>query len=218
MAQPLIAPVPEDVHARLASLGTRLDYLHPALHAGEAERRTATPNHPSNTPGTRAYQEHIRVLREMHIRGGGWKRLLHNQLELVCNPEKTIAIGVMVGDAATGQLGQLPRNLYSRGPATERAAENNAQLALFPTPADRDEVVLESDESEQLAIWFLVSHRVEADDTVRIHSELSLPLRVQRGYVVEWKDRIALPVLEMEGVSLPDETGPGEIDIPIDFR
>ncbi|MDT0319310.1 hypothetical protein [Streptomyces millisiae] len=220
MDQPLFAPVPDGVQARLAALGTRWEYLHPALYAGEAERRTATPNHPANTAGTRAYQEHVRVLREMHIRHEGWKRLLHDRLELVCNPAKTIAIGVMPGDEATGQPGYGPRNLHARGAATERAAENNAlQLGLFDPPSKRDETHLEPGEFERLSKWFLLSYRVQVGETVRIHSELSLPLKVEKGYVVKWQDRIPLPVLEMDGVRKPDDDeGPGEIDIPIDFR
>ncbi|MGI5401909.1 hypothetical protein ACQEVG_21190 [Streptomyces sp. CA-135486] len=218
MALPFAAPVPDDVHAQLAALGTKLEYLHPALHAGEAARRTATPNHPANSAGTRAYQEHVRVVREAHIRHEGWKRLLHDHLELVCNADKTMAIGIMVGDAATGNPSLRPTNLHRRGAATERAAENNAQLELFPRPGAPDEIFLRAEESVQLQTWFLVSYRVQVGDAVRIHSELSLPARMERGFVMEWKKRIPLPVLEMDGVELPDEDGPDEIDIPVDFR
>ena len=214
----LAAPGPDDHHAQLAALGTKLEYLHPALRAGEVARRSATPNHPANTAGTRAYQEHVRIIREMHIQHEGWKRLLHDHLELVCNPEKTVAIGVMVGDAATGERTLHPRNLHRRGAATERAAEVNAQLELFPPPVRRDETVLSDEESSQLQIWFLVSYRVEDGDKARIHSELSLPGEVEGGYVTKWKQRIPLPVLEMDGIEPPYEDGDGEIDIPVPFR
>ncbi|MFJ4870552.1 hypothetical protein [Streptomyces sp. NPDC088757] len=221
MALSLIAAVPEPGGAgsRLADLGTRLEYLHPALYAGEAARRTATPNHPANAAGTRAYQEHVRVLREEHIRHEGWQRLLHDHLELVYNPEKAIAIGVMIGDAATGDLRQHPTNLHRRGAATARAAERNGvQLELFLPSPGSDEAVLGDDEAEALQIWFLVSYRVQAGDSVRIHSELSLPAKMDRGFVVGWKHRIPLPVLEMDGIEPPNEDGPEEIDIPVDFR
>ncbi|GGK64213.1 hypothetical protein [Streptomyces flaveus] len=217
-AQPLAAPKPDDVHAQLAAVGTKVEYLHPALRAGEAARRGATLNHPANTPGTRAYQEHVRIIREMHIRKEGWKRLLHDHLELVCNADKTIAIGVMVGDAATGNRELHPTNLHKRGAATERAAEQNAQLELFSAPVARNEVRLSPEESEQLQIWFLVAYRVQVGDAVHIHSELSLPDKVERGYVVKWKKRIPLPVLEMDGIERLDEDGPDEIDIPVEFR
>ncbi|MDQ8706824.1 hypothetical protein RCO28_30785 [Streptomyces sp. LHD-70] len=218
MVLPLAAPDPDDVHAQLATLGTKLDYLHPALHAGEAARRTAAPNHPSNTPGTRAYQEHVRLIREAHIRHAGWKRLVHDHLEVVCNPARTRAIGVMVGDAATGDRRLHPTNLHRRGAATQRAAEKNTQLELFPRPTASKEVLLDTEESAELQLWFLVSYRVQTGDAVRIHSELSLPGQVQRGFVVDWKRRIPLPVIEMDGIELSDDDGPDEIDIQVDFR
>lgn len=215
---PIAAHDRDDYRAQLAALGTKLEYLHPALRAGEIARRTATPNHPANTAGTRAYQEHVRIIREMHIQHEGWKRLLHDHLEVVCNPDKTVAIGVMVGDAATGERTNPPRNLHRRGAATERVAEVNAQLELFPRPVGRDEIVLSAEETDQLQVWFLVSYRVEVDDKVHIHNELSLPGEVERGYVTKWKRRIPLPVYEMDGIEPPYEDGGGEIDIPVPFR
>ncbi|MEU3754977.1 hypothetical protein AB0H17_19740 [Streptomyces olivoreticuli] len=221
MALSLVTPVPEpgDVHARLAELGTKVDYLQPALYAGEAARRTATPNHPANTAGTRAYQEHVRAIREEHIRNARWKRLLHDHLELVYNPEKSLAIGVMIGDAATGNARLHPKNLRKRGAATARAAaSNDMQLALFSPRADSDEVRLAPVEASDLKTWFLVSYRVRVGDVVRIHSELSLPRKFKRGFVAKWDQRIPLPVLEMDGIERMDDDGPGEIDIPVDFR
>lgn len=212
------APDPNDYRAQLAALGTKLEYLHPALWAGEIARRTVTPNHPANAAGTRAYQEHVRIIREIHIRHEGWKRLLHDHLEVVCNSDRGIAIGVMVGDAATGERVNPPRNLHRRGAATARVADANAQLELFPHPVRRDEIVLSDDETARLQVWFLVSYRVEDGGNVHIHNELSLPGEVANGYVTKWKRRIPLPVLEMDGIEPLYEDGPGEIDIPVDFR
>lgn len=217
-ALPTAAPEPDDYRAQLAALGTKLEYLHPALRAGEIARRTATPNHPANTAGTRAYQEHVRIIREMHIQHEGWKRLLHDHLEVVCNPGGTAAIGVMIGDASTGAPTNPPRNLHRRGAAAARAAEVNSQLELFARPVRPDEIALSAEEADRLQVWFLVSYRVEDGDKVHLHNELSLPGEVVNGYVTKWKRRIPLPVLEMDGIEPPYEDGPGEIDIPVDFR
>ncbi|MFE3994691.1 hypothetical protein ACFXPW_23770 [Streptomyces goshikiensis] len=221
MVLPAVAPVPEpiDYEVRLAALGTKLEYLHPALYAGEVARRSATPNHPANTAGTRAYQEHVRILREEHIRHAGWKRLVQDHLELVCNPGGTVAIGVMVGDAATGNAWLHPTNLRKRGAATARAAEGNSvQLQLFSASPGPGVARLGSEEAAVLQKWFLVSYRIQAGDVMQIQCELSLPEEVDRGFVVKWKQRIPLPVLQMDGFEPLDEDGPGEIDIPIDFR
>ncbi|MCX4233268.1 hypothetical protein [Streptomyces ortus] len=212
------APEPDDYRVQLAALGTKLEYLHPALRAGEVARRSVTPNHPANTAGTRAYQEHVRIVREMHIQNEGWKRLLHDHLEVVCSPDGAIAIGAMAGDAATGDRGLHPRNQRRRGAATERAAEVNTQLEFFPRPVPRHEIALSEEEADRLQIWFLVSYRVEDGDKLHIHSELSLPGEVTDGYVTKWKQRIPLPALEMDGIEPLYEDGPGEIDIPVDFR
>ncbi|MET8975977.1 hypothetical protein ABZX85_10175 [Streptomyces sp. NPDC004539] len=212
------AQQPDDHHARLAALGTKPEYLYEALRAGEVARRSATPNHPANTAGTRAYQEHVRIIRDLHKRYEGWAPLTHHHLELACNPDRTIAFGVMVGDAATGEPSLPSRNRYPRGAATSKVAEVNAQLELFPAPTRRGEVVLDADDAAGLQVWFLVSHRVEVDGKVRIHCELSLPEIVVNGYVKKWRERIPLPVYEMDGIEPPYEDGSGEIDIPVDFR
>ncbi|GCD34511.1 hypothetical protein OEIGOIKO_02245 [Streptomyces chrestomyceticus JCM 4735] len=215
---PVAVPEPDGYRTQLAALGTKLEYLHPALRAGEVARRSATRNHPANTAGTRAYQEHVRIIREMHIRHEGWKRLLHDHLELVCNPDRTVAFGVMSGDGATGERTFPPRNARRRGAATKRVAEDNAaQLELFPLHRG-NEVVLSSEEAGHLQVWFLVSRRIEAGDKVYVHNELSLPAEVVDGYVSEWKRRILLPVFEMDGIEPPHEDGGGEIDIPVPFR
>ncbi|WP_329362996.1 hypothetical protein [Streptomyces sp. NBC_01483] len=219
MAVPAVAALEsDDYRVQLAALGTKLEYLHPALRAGEIARRSATPNHPANTAGTRAYQEHVRIIREMHIQHEGWKRLLHDHLEVVCSPDRAIAIGVMAGDAATGDRALHPRNQRHRGAATERVAEVNAQLEFFPRPVRRHEIVLNAEETDRLQVWFLVSYRVEDGDRLHIHNELSLPGEVADGFVTRWRRRIPLPVLEMDGIEPLYEDGPGEIDIPVDFR
>ncbi|MFJ3890571.1 hypothetical protein ACIPW6_35685, partial [Streptomyces rubrogriseus] len=38
------------------------------------------------------------------------------------------------------------------------------------------------------------------------------------GFVVEWGRRIPLPALAMDGIEPLNDDGPGEIDIPVDFR
>ncbi|MFF8284799.1 hypothetical protein ACF06W_19050 [Streptomyces albus] len=217
---PLAAPDNHDCHTRLAALGTKLEYLYEALRAGEEAHRTATLNHPANTAGTRAYEEHVRILREMHIRHEGWKRLRHDYLELVCSPDGAVAIGVMPGDTATGDPLLLPRNARRRGGSTARAAEENAfqQMELFSGPRPRNEIVLSKDEAQRLQVWFLVWYRHQVSDKVFFPCELSLPGDVTDGYVTRWEQRIPLPAFQMDGIERPDDDGDGEINIAIDFR
>lgn len=227
MVLPLAVPFPEpdDVPAQLGGMGTRLEFLHNVLRAGEAARRTAVPNDPLGTAGRRAYEAHVRAIRELHIEREGWARLVHGRLELVCSPDRSIAIGVMVGDAATGQASLFPRNARRRGPATDMVTRINAgesaphvQTALFVAGAGRDGVALSEEEACALKTWFLLSYRSKTGDTVQIDCELSQPKRFEDGYVVEWKRRIPLPTLVMDGIEQMRDDGPGEIDISVDFR
>lgn len=227
MALPLVMPSPEhdDVRAQLGGMGTRLEFLHDVLRAGEAARRTAVPNDPTGTAGRRAYEAHVRTIRELHIEQEGWARLIHGRLELVCNADRSIAMGVMVGDAATGQATLFPKNARRRGPATDMVTRANAgqgawnvQTALFVAGAGPEGVALSEEEAYALKTWFLLSYRTKVGDAVRIDCELSQPKRFESGFVAEWGRRIVLPALVMDGIELVNDDRPGEIDIPVDFR
>ncbi|WP_435642826.1 hypothetical protein ACR9VJ_08210 [Streptomyces sp. H49] len=224
---PLVKPSPEpdDVRAQLGGMGTRLEFLHDVLRAGEAARRTAVPNDPTGTAGRRAYEAHVRTIRELHIEHEGWARLVHGRLELVCNADRSIAMGVMVGDAATGQASLFPKNARRRGPATDMVARANAgegapsvQTALFAAGTGPYGVALSEEEACALKTWFLLSYRVKIGDTVRIDCELSQPSKFENGFVKEWSRRIPLPALVMDGIEPLNDDGPGEIDIDVDFR
>ncbi|WP_043224355.1 hypothetical protein [Streptomyces sp. NRRL F-5193] len=206
-------------------MGTTLDFLHRVLRSGEAARRTAVPNDPAGTGGRRAYEAQVRTIRELHIEHEGWARLVHGRLELVCRADRSVAMGVMVGDAATGQVELAPKNARRRGPATEQVIRANAgeggayvQTALFVADAGPKGVALSAEEAFALKTWFLVSFRTQVGDAVRIDCELSRPKRFEDGFVVEWGLRIPLPPLKMDGIEPLNDDGPGKIDIDVDFR
>ncbi|MFI0818300.1 hypothetical protein ACH4TX_15790 [Streptomyces sp. NPDC021098] len=167
----------------------------------------------------------MRTIRELHIEQEKWARLIHGRLELVCNLDRTVAMGVMVGDAATGQASLFPKNARRRGPATGMVTRANAgqgtpyvQTALFVAGAGPDGVALSEEEAQALKTWFLLSCRNKIGDAVRIDCELSRPKMFEDGFVVEWDRRIPLPALVMDGIEPTNDDGPGEIDIPVDFR
>ncbi|MFD5620532.1 hypothetical protein [Streptomyces yangpuensis] len=227
MTLPLVAstPEPDDVRVQLGGMGTRLELLHRVLRAGEAARRTTVPNDPTGTAGRRAYEAQVRTLRELQIEHEGWAKLVHGRLELTCRADRSIAIGVMVGDAATGQARLVPKNARRRGHATEQVTRVNAgeaaphvQTALFVADAGPKGVALSEEEAVALRTWFLVSFRTKAGDAVRIDCELSQPKRFEDGFVVEWKRRIPLPPLKMDGIEPLNDDGPRKIDIAVDFR
>ncbi|WP_253208464.1 hypothetical protein [Streptomyces sp. YPW6] len=219
------SPEPDEVRVQLGGVGTRLELLHGVLRAGEVARRTAVRNDPTGTAGRRAYEAHVRTIRELHIEKEGWARLVHGRLELVCNPDRSVAMGVMAGNAATGQASLFPKNARRRGAATEMVARANAgdatslvQTALFVAGAGSEGVALSEEEAFALKTWFLLSCRTKIGDTVRIDCELSQPKGFRDGFVIEWGPRIPLPALVMDGIELTNDDGPEEIDIAVDFR
>ncbi|MFL9684717.1 hypothetical protein [Streptomyces sp. KL110A] len=209
----------------MGGIGTRLEFLHRVLRSGEAARRTAVPNDPAGTAGRRAYEAQVRTIRELHIEHEGWAKLVHGRLELVCRADRSVAMGVMVGDAATGQAELVPKNARRRGPATAQVTQANAgeggtgvQTALFVADAGPKGVALSAEEAFALKTWFLVSFRTQVGDAVRIDCELSQPKRFEDGFVVEWAQRVPLPALKMDGIEPLNDDRPGKIDIAVDFR
>ncbi|MFJ2008624.1 hypothetical protein ACIOJ4_49325, partial [Streptomyces chartreusis] len=53
---------------------------------------------------------------------------------------------------------------------------------------------------------------------ISVNTDQMLSKRFEDGFVVEWGPRIPLPALVMDGIEPTNDDGPGEIDIPVDFR
>lgn len=217
----LPAPEPsEDCEEQLAKMGVKLSHLHDALRAGEEARRLTTQNDPRNAAGTTDYFRRVRVLREQLIPECGWARLDLNQLPLVANPDRTIAIGVLLGDFRTGWHGPFhPRSRRPVGEGKIRlVARNQQQMTLFPKAADPQEVDLEAEDLANLHTWFLISYRRLYGDHVTINSELSLPFETgPTNYITRYAQRIPLPELRFDGIIpwIDDEGGDGDYEVQV---
>lgn len=222
MTQPALAPSAGSpgCEEQLADLGLKLVYLQEAVRAGEEVRRQTTRNDPRNAPGMVDYFRRIRVLREQLIANEGWKRGEINQLPLIVNPGKTMAIGVLLGDYRTGWVGPYhPRSKRPLGDGKLRLVSQNQQLAMIPRPADPGEFALEDEDLANMQTWFFVTYRHVLSGVTRVSSELSLPEYANvRNYVERWTRRIPLPDLDFEGV-IPyiegTDDGPGEYDVEV---
>jgi hypothetical protein len=213
----------DDYEAQLAKLGLRVDYLHDAVRGGEEVRRLVTANDPRNAAGTMDYYRRVRVLRDRLINEEGWRRAEVNQLPLVVNPDKTLAIGVLLGDYRTGWVGSFqPRSKRPVGEGKLRLVAQNQQLALIPAPVEPGEVALEDEDLAKMQTWFYMTYRRVFRDVVRVSSELSLPAEVSlSNYVEKWARRIPVPDLEFQGV-IPyiegTDDGPDNYDVPVDEK
>lgn len=213
----------EDPAVALERLGgIKVEYLHDVIRAGEGERRTSTADDPTNGPGSIDYILRIRKLRQIFRKELGWLRHNLHQLPLVVNPEKTLAIGVIQGDAVTGIPGaHQPRSKKPAGQVKQSLVVQNIQPALFDLPGDEQEAVLNDEELAALQTYFLMTRRLrKPDGTVIVYSELSRAVGFDSlGYVDDWSPRICLPPLEFEPVVdyiEGTDDGPTEYDVRVD--
>ncbi|MEV4613488.1 hypothetical protein AB0K43_12930 [Kitasatospora sp. NPDC049258] len=215
---------PDDSGRLLADMGLRPEYFDRAVRIGERSREQCTNDDAKNARGTQDYLTRVRELRFLLRTELGWKRYDPKQAPLIVNPDKTIAIGVLLGDARTGLPGNpQPRSHRPAGITKEAAVARNQslqQLSLFtPTTGPDDEVQLDDDEYANLATWYLLTHRFEGkkSNIVEIRSELSLPDRIgPKGRIDSWRARILLPPVRIEEIQ--DYTGDHAASYVVDVQ
>ncbi|MBU6430705.1 MAG: hypothetical protein KGR26_16925, partial [Cyanobacteria bacterium REEB65] len=120
---------------------------------GNGMRRLCNEFSPPQAGGFFAWAGTVAALGERMV-AHGWTREELGGLSAIVSPDRTKAIAVATGDAATG-TGRTPRSKRSRGPATVVAVSNNKQLALF----DLKEWVASQVTDQNLETWFLLIHR-----------------------------------------------------------
>jgi len=184
----LVVSEPRDVDQRLAELGLDATVLNTAALQGFAGWASCTKNHPPTYPGTVAWAEATRALRE-GLFTRGWMRRNESNLPLVVNGGGTIAIAIASGDAETGNKDGFPCTRSTRGVKTAEAVRVNRQQESFdfmdPIP------VIESINTTGVSTWLFLIYRDLATRTLR--SELSRPISMNdEGRVNEWAERLIL--------------------------
>ncbi|MFP8943840.1 hypothetical protein ACLIYM_20725 [Streptomyces fenghuangensis] len=215
-------PDERDNHeAQLAQLGLKHQYFDRLIREGEEARSTATKDDAKNAPGTFDYFARVRTLRELLRTEQGWLLYDPKQSPLIVNPDKTVAVGVLLGDARTGLPGNpQPRSHRPAGVAKEALVARNQDLSpgLFPLPTEPDEDLLAEDEYARLATWYLLTYRYTArkQGFVEVRSELSLPSRVgANGKIDSWDRRILLPAIRFKKTFDYPEGDTG-FDVPVE--
>lgn len=181
--------VPGD--ARLADLGVSATALQESLLEGAVARDRCTPNHPPTFPGLLAWGETVRALRD-RLAPSGWRRNDAGGLSTIVDAAGQVAIAVATGDEATGDAAFPPSTKYTRGPSTQLMIEGNQGVLEFmrEDPAS---------DAPRRVTWLLLFRRVENE----IRAELSLPVAIGAdGRVDAWQERIILPPLRLDAVSL----------------
>ncbi|WP_336323302.1 hypothetical protein [Streptomyces lavendofoliae] len=211
---------------QLADLGLRWKYIEQTLRMSEQARRTGkTKDDAKNAPGSQDYFTRVRELRYSLRTELDWEPYDPLQAPLIVNPDKTVGIGVLLGDARTGIPGfPHPRSKRPAGVTKERAVARNQDLQLpFEEPefAAPDVAQEDVDAYSQMVTWYLLTHRHEARKTgvVTVRSELSLPDRVGHGGRIDrYQRRILLPPIEFESVSDYAGQTTGDFNVSVEER
>lgn len=202
-----------DVHSRLSELGLTLSALKEAVNAGYLARTRLTTHHPRIYWGYAFWAETVAELRNQ-LRIHGWDKTDDRNYERTVNSEKDIAIVVTTGDEGTGCAKLNASNRNSKGTNTVDAIEENIFQLSLPNLDDSQPV---ENISNSCITWILLFHVAENE----VRSELSLPLQINKGKILSWKERIILPVIPRDDIGLDidldfDNTSSSvEIDIPV---
>src|SRR5262249_28310631 len=124
---------PDDVHARLASLGLNEEALLHTAQRWHLSWSSFTPNHPPIGIGISAWTEAVAAWREQLLRKGG-ARSNEKTYALVVHPDGKTEINVAIGDRGTGQVHAVPSNKAPKGVSTADAISVNQQQLELDLP------------------------------------------------------------------------------------
>jgi hypothetical protein len=203
----------DDAERRLGSLGIRLDWLDRAVRAGVEASTTATPDEPAVSTGLKDWMARVGTLRQLLRTEAGWVRLDQLNVPLVHNPEKTIALGVMLGNENTGYAhGGPPASKSAKGPAFAKITAGNT-IPLLTRAEVAGPGQLEDAELAGLQVWFLLTYAVALDGNLHVFREVSLPAPTTDGEkITSWLTRIVLPPMNFGPVPLPADTALADFD------
>lgn len=201
---------PDEVSARLASMGLTEELLLHAARRWYLSWISFTANHPPFGIGIAAWMEAVAALRE-GLLPVGWTRSDEKNYALVLHPNGSMAINVATGDAGTGLPTANVSNKAPKGVSTADAISvNQVQLELdLPVP---DMPHVRGDEGP--LTWFLLLHRAGTE----VRCELSLPSKISPdGRITRWQERIMLPSVPLDDseIEIVAPVGP---DLDIDVK
>jgi hypothetical protein len=200
---------PDDVKARLASMGLTSEPLVHAARRWYLSWISFTANHPAFAIGIAAWMEAVAALRE-GLMPLGWLRSDERNYALAIHPDGSMAINIASGDAGTGIPTASVSNRAPKGASTADAISvNQVQLDLdLPIP---DMPHVRGDEGP--LTWFLLLHRAGAE----VRCELSLPSQLSAdGRITRWQERIMLPSIPLDDTDVEIVAPEGsELDIDV---
>lgn len=119
-----------EVRNRLAELDLKNDQICIIAKRAISQKLNAVSNHPANAPGTFAYHEGVRAMRDVLVDGEKWNKLIENGIEYVENPIKKIRIIYQNVDFACNTE-HPPQPISKRGGSAKCNAINSNQSDIF---------------------------------------------------------------------------------------
>lgn len=162
------------VKSRLEQLDLTKDKLSEVAKRAIAQKFNAVSNHPVNAPGTFAYHEGVRALREIFADGDKWNKLVERGIEYIENPDKKIRVIYQNVDHACIESND-PQPISKRGGTAKRNAISSNQLELF---------------EREIPISNVFVLCVSENNGI-VNAELSLPTDISEdGYLSKFIERI----------------------------
>ena len=204
-----------DVDIRLRRFGLSEELLLNAIRAGAFARSiNCTTNFPKCYPGLANWAVIVKTLRD-DLMAKGWNRYDKDSLEGIVHPDGQTVILVESGDDHTGDpdAENGPSTKYKKGDGIEKAVGKNYFLR-FDASLERENQRIRSGESLH-STWFLLHANVRGE----IRSELSRPLSIAGGHIIEWSERIILTEIppESETLMIPEDD-PINLDVSVRRR
>lgn len=201
---------PFEAKRRLAELGVSVEAVTRAVMAGHTARLNCTDNDPPFIPGTEAWRFVVRTLRD-ELLPLGWRKDDPSNYSLVINDSTQLNIVVASSDTLTCSVHGSPRTKSLKGLYTEAAVlKNNLETDMFPETVEAE--LRKAATILSYPTWMLLIH-IE-DDFCR--AELSLPSAYDDHNIIEWAERIFIPLPGINGgVPVQDPIDEIDIDVPV---
>lgn len=168
-------------HQLLDDIGVTEDMVFLALEKGLSASYSASTTHPSNTAGTRLWQDVVKSMRDS-LMLKGWRIPLSDRHIEIISPDSRYKLVIWTGDPYTGLTDgtRPPKSKNGKGGLTCALIAANAQqqLPLF-LPMDHAEKPIPPETQEQKLIALMMHHDKQNNE---IRSELTEPC----GTEYEW--------------------------------
>jgi hypothetical protein len=209
---------PWEINARLRQLGIpSVDILTKAVKAAHTARSWCTENDPPFIHGTEAWRFGLRTAREELIATGEWRKDDIGNFALIINDTVGINVMVATGDENTGRKWvAVPKTRSPKGLYTEAAILRNVLKGdLFPETIP--EAIVRKARVLEYPTWILLIYTTKYE----ARGELSYAADIDDGEIVEWRERIILPDIEIDPTvrnqSDDNDSGP-DLDVDVTLK